>query len=121
MRTTVCTLALSLVVCIDARVQASARLQPGPDQDDENRSETSTRSKDRAARLACSPGPDGVLMVDAQFAPLSDKIVAAIKQISDGRIRFLVNTQCTATTPAATRTSASWARPSWRARTARAA
>jgi len=37
-------------------------------------------------------GPDGVLMVDAQFAPLSDKIVGAIKQISDGRIRFLVNT-----------------------------
>ena len=37
-------------------------------------------------------GPDGVLMVDAQFAPLGDKIVAAIKQISDGRIRLLVNT-----------------------------
>ena len=38
------------------------------------------------------PGPDGVFMVDTQFAPLGDKIVAAIKQISDGRIRFLVNT-----------------------------
>jgi len=37
-------------------------------------------------------GPDGVFMVDAQFAPLGEKIVAAIKQISDGRIRFLVNT-----------------------------
>ena len=37
-------------------------------------------------------GPDGVLMVDTQFAPLSDKIVAAIKQVSDGRIRFLINT-----------------------------
>src|SRR6266705_2755441 len=37
-------------------------------------------------------GPDGVFMVDTQFAPLSDKILAAIKQISDGRIRFLVNT-----------------------------
>jgi cyclase len=37
-------------------------------------------------------GPDGVLMVDAQFAPLSDKIIAAIKQISDGHIRFLINT-----------------------------
>jgi cyclase len=37
-------------------------------------------------------GPDGVLMVDSQFAPLGDKIVAAIKAISDGRIRFLVNT-----------------------------
>jgi glyoxylase-like metal-dependent hydrolase (beta-lactamase superfamily II) len=37
-------------------------------------------------------GPDGVLMVDSQFAPLGDKIVAAIKQISDGRIRYLINT-----------------------------
>lgn len=37
-------------------------------------------------------GPDGVLMVDSQFAPLSERIIAAIKQISDGRIRFLINT-----------------------------
>jgi cyclase len=37
-------------------------------------------------------GPDGVLMVDDQFAPLSAKIAAAIKQISDQPIRFLVNT-----------------------------
>jgi cyclase len=37
-------------------------------------------------------GSDGVFMVDAQFAPLTDKIVAAIRQISDGRIRYLVNT-----------------------------
>jgi len=37
-------------------------------------------------------GPDGVLMVDTQFAPLGDKIVAAIRQISDGRIRYLINT-----------------------------
>src|SRR3978361_633218 len=34
-------------------------------------------------------GPDGVFMVDSQFAPLTDKIVAAIKQISDGRLRLL--------------------------------
>jgi len=37
-------------------------------------------------------GPDGVFMVDAQFAPLSEKIAAAIRQISDKPIRFLVNT-----------------------------
>src|SRR5579864_9394401 len=37
-------------------------------------------------------GPDGVFMVDAQFAPLSQKIAAAIKQVSNGPIRFLVNT-----------------------------
>jgi len=37
-------------------------------------------------------GPDGALMVDTQFAPMSEKLVAAIKQISDGRIRFVINT-----------------------------
>jgi cyclase len=37
-------------------------------------------------------GPDGIFMVDDEFAPLSEKIVAAIKQISDAPIRFLVNT-----------------------------
>jgi glyoxylase-like metal-dependent hydrolase (beta-lactamase superfamily II) len=37
-------------------------------------------------------GPDGVFMVDSQFAPLTDKIVAAIKQITDRPIRFMVNT-----------------------------
>lgn len=37
-------------------------------------------------------GPEGVLLVDSQFAPLTDKIVAAIRQISDRPIRYLVNT-----------------------------
>ena len=37
-------------------------------------------------------GPDGTLMVDSQFAPLTDKIVAAIHQISPGPIRFMINT-----------------------------
>src|ERR1700691_5329675 len=37
-------------------------------------------------------GPDGVLMVDSQFAPLTDKIVAAVKQVSNQPIRFLINT-----------------------------
>ena len=37
-------------------------------------------------------GPDGVLMVDTQFAPLTEKIVAAIRQISNSPIRFVVNT-----------------------------
>jgi cyclase len=37
-------------------------------------------------------GPDGVLMVDSQFAPLTEKIVAAIKQVSNTPIKFLINT-----------------------------
>ena len=37
-------------------------------------------------------GPDGVFMVDSQFAPMSGKLAAAIKKITDKPIRFLVNT-----------------------------
>jgi glyoxylase-like metal-dependent hydrolase (beta-lactamase superfamily II) len=37
-------------------------------------------------------GPDGIFLVDSQFAPLTEKIVAALKQTSPGPIRYLVNT-----------------------------
>jgi glyoxylase-like metal-dependent hydrolase (beta-lactamase superfamily II) len=37
-------------------------------------------------------GNDGVFMVDTQFAPLTEKIVAAIKAITNQPIRFVVNT-----------------------------
>ena len=37
-------------------------------------------------------GNDGVLVVDAEFAPLSDKIIAAIRTLSKGPIRYLINT-----------------------------
>jgi cyclase len=37
-------------------------------------------------------GNDGVFLVDTQFAPLSEKIVAAIRAISDKPIRYIVNT-----------------------------
>ncbi|HIV70084.1 MAG TPA: MBL fold metallo-hydrolase [Candidatus Aquabacterium excrementipullorum] len=37
-------------------------------------------------------GPDGVLLVDSQFAPLTDKLHAAIKKLSDQPIRYLINT-----------------------------
>src|SRR3989442_14155743 len=37
-------------------------------------------------------GPDGIFMVDTQFAPLTDKIVAAVKKISPTPIKFIVDT-----------------------------
>ena len=37
-------------------------------------------------------GPDGVFMVDTQFAPLSEKIAAAVKQLTPQPIKFIVNT-----------------------------
>jgi cyclase len=37
-------------------------------------------------------GPDGVLLVDSLFAPLADRLVAAVKSVTDSEIRFLLNT-----------------------------
>ena len=37
-------------------------------------------------------GDDGVLMIDDQFAPLSEKLLAAIRALSDEPIRMLINT-----------------------------
>ena len=37
-------------------------------------------------------GPDGVLLVDSQYAALTDKLAAAIKKLSSKPIRFVINT-----------------------------
>ena len=42
--------------------------------------------------IGVSVGEDGVLLIDDQYAPLTDKIEAAIDEISDGSIKFLFNT-----------------------------
>lgn len=42
--------------------------------------------------IGLSIGEDGVVMIDDQFAPLTDKILAAIRSLNDGDIRFLINT-----------------------------
>ncbi len=42
--------------------------------------------------IGVSVGEDGVLLVDGQFAPLTERIKAAIANISDKPIRYVVNT-----------------------------
>jgi len=42
--------------------------------------------------MAVSVGTDGVFLVDDQFAPMTNKIVVAIREISDKPIHFVVNT-----------------------------
>ncbi len=42
--------------------------------------------------IAVLAGPEGVIMVDDQYAPLTGKIQAAVSEISDTAIRFVVNT-----------------------------
>lgn len=42
--------------------------------------------------ITVQTGEDGVLIVDTQYAPLSDKILAKIRELSAGNLRFILNT-----------------------------
>src|SRR3954465_2303635 len=42
--------------------------------------------------IGVSVGPDGILIVDDQFAPLAAKIEAALKQLNPGKLKFVLNT-----------------------------
>src|SRR5512132_853084 len=46
----------------------------------------------QGGNITVAVGTDGIIMVDGQFAPLSDKIKAAIKAISPLPVKYLVNT-----------------------------
>src|SRR5215467_11610357 len=43
-------------------------------------------------RIGVLAGPDGIFMVDAQYAQITEKVLAAIRKIGSEPIRFLVNT-----------------------------
>jgi cyclase len=43
-------------------------------------------------RIGVLAGPDGIFLVDSQYAQITDRVVAAIRKISPEPIRFLVNT-----------------------------
>jgi len=45
-----------------------------------------------AGNIGASIGDDGIVIVDDQYAPLADKIQAALKGITDKPIRFIINT-----------------------------
>lgn len=49
-------------------------------------------STQMAGNVGVSAGPDGILIVDDQFAPLADKIRAALGEIAAGELAFVVNT-----------------------------
>src|ERR1051326_9586961 len=48
----------------------------------------------RGANIAASVGEDGIVIVDDEFAPLAEKIQAALKdlKITDKPVRFVINT-----------------------------
>jgi glyoxylase-like metal-dependent hydrolase (beta-lactamase superfamily II) len=46
----------------------------------------------QGGNIGLSVGVDGVVMIDDQFAPLTERIVAAIRTLNQGQIRFVINT-----------------------------
>ncbi|MFQ5570098.1 MAG: MBL fold metallo-hydrolase [Rhodothermales bacterium] len=46
----------------------------------------------RGGNIGVSAGEDGVFLIDDQYAPLTEKIKAAVATVADGPIRFLLNT-----------------------------
>ncbi|MBI2838332.1 MAG: MBL fold metallo-hydrolase [Acidobacteria bacterium] len=42
--------------------------------------------------IGASAGPDGILIVDDQFAPLADRIKQALAGINPGKLKFILNT-----------------------------
>ena len=42
--------------------------------------------------IGVSAGPDGILIIDDQYAPLAGKIRAALKGINPGKLKFVLNT-----------------------------
>jgi glyoxylase-like metal-dependent hydrolase (beta-lactamase superfamily II) len=45
-----------------------------------------------AGNIGASVGEDGIVIVDDQYAPLAEKIQAALKGITDKPVRFVINT-----------------------------
>ncbi len=48
--------------------------------------------KGAGGNIGLSVGKDGVIVIDDQFAPLTDQILAAISDITDQPVRFIINT-----------------------------
>ena len=46
----------------------------------------------QGGNICISSGEDGVFMIDDQYAPLTEKIKAAVAAVTPGRIRFIINT-----------------------------
>jgi cyclase len=42
--------------------------------------------------IGVSVGADGLLIIDDQFAPLAEKIRAALKELNQGKLKFILNT-----------------------------
>ncbi|MGC3989480.1 MAG: MBL fold metallo-hydrolase [Chthoniobacteraceae bacterium] len=78
-----------LFLCLSAAAQQSfdtVRIRP------QKLTENIYMLKGSGGNIGVLVGKDGTLVIDDQFAPLSNKINGAIKTIDPAEIKFLINT-----------------------------
>ncbi len=46
------------------------------------------------SNIGAYTGPGGVFLVDNEYAPLSAKIMAALGELTESKVRFVINTHC---------------------------
>jgi glyoxylase-like metal-dependent hydrolase (beta-lactamase superfamily II) len=99
MRELMFTTGLFLVSCILGVAARSALAQQEPDWSKVQIKATKVAGniymlQGQGGNIAASVGEDGIVIVDDQFAPLADKIQAALKSlgITDKPVRFVINT-----------------------------
>lgn len=83
-----CLLASTIAITTDCAAQDEQKVEYVPTAV----SETVTALKGRGGNIAISSGEDGVFIIDDQLKPLTDQLLAAIREISDEPIRFVINT-----------------------------
>ncbi len=93
-------LPLGLVVVLSLSAAAQSASSRGPQTPDFSKMEIHTLPVQGAVfmlvggggNITVQAGKDGVLLVDTGYGPMSDKVVAAIRKISDRPIRYIINT-----------------------------
>lgn len=91
--------AMKHLLMLVSALLAGAALSSGQDQDFSKVQIKVTRVaggvymlEGEGGNIAASVGEDGIVVVDDQYAPLAEKIQAALKTVTDKPIRFIINT-----------------------------
>jgi cyclase len=82
---------LSLVLCLPA----AARAQGGMSKVEIKSTQVAGNIymlEGSGGNIGVSVGADGILIVDDQFAPLAEKIRAALRKLGEGKLKYILNT-----------------------------
>ena len=74
------------------RMQHSSRIFPRSKSETTDLGRNTYMLEGAGGNVTIAVGTDGVIMVDAQFAPMHDKLKAAITKITNLPVKYLINT-----------------------------